>query len=235
MTRCDPASGPPPVSVVIPALNAGGGLAQCLAALVPGLVSGLVREAIVSDGGSSDTTLAVARDMGCSVLQGPSGRGRQLIAGAAAARGSWLLFLHADTVLEAGWEQAAAAHVASAPCMAAAFTLAFDDTSGPARRVARLANWRARTFGLPYGDQGLLVPRSLYEATGGYQDLALMEDVALVRAIGRRRLAHLAPRAITSARRYRARGWTLGPLRNLALLSAYLLGVPPERLARMYR
>jgi rSAM/selenodomain-associated transferase 2 len=235
MTRCDPSFSAPLLSVVIPTLNAGEGLANCLEALIPGLVSGLVREAVVCDGGSTDASVDIARDMGCSVIDAPTGRGRQLAAGAAHVRGSWFLFLHADTVLEVGWEQAVAAHISAGEDHAAAFTLAFDDPAPAARRVAALANWRARVLGLPYGDQGLLISRRHYEALGGYPDLPLMEDVALVRAIGRNRLKHLASRATTSAKRYHQRGWTLGPLRNLSILTAYLFGVSPQRLARWYR
>ena len=100
--------------------------------------------------------------------------------------------------------------------------------------MTRLANWRARAFGLPYGDQGLLISRVLYDAAGGYAPLPLMEDVDLVRRLGKRRLAPLEAVAVTAAERYRRNGWWRRPLRNLCLLGLYVLGIPPERLARWY-
>jgi hypothetical protein len=113
--------------------------------------------------------------------------------------------------------------------------LAFDEDAPPARRVARLANWRARRLGLPYGDQGLLIAASFYRRLGGFRPLPLMEDVDLVRRIGRRRLVHLEALAITSAARYRHGGWWRRPARNLMVLALYLLGVPPGALMRLYR
>jgi rSAM/selenodomain-associated transferase 2 len=219
---------------VIPTLEAARLLPACLSALVPALVSGLVREAIVVDGGSRDLTPAIARDFGCALIASSPGRARQMNAGAAAAKGAWLLFLHADTVLEAGWEVEAAEHLHARPDKAAAFTLAFDDEGAAARRVAALANWRARTFGLPYGDQGLFLPRALFDAVGGFPDQPLMEDVAIVRAIGRGRLTHLSALATTSGERHRRDGWIRRPLRNLAILAAHLAGVQPARLRRWY-
>ena len=117
---------------------------------------------------------------------------------------------------------------------AAAFRLALDDSDPRARRVERLANWRGRALGLPYGDQGLLIAKGFYQALGGHRPLPLMEDVALARRIGRRRIAILDAEAVTSAARYRQGGWWLRPLRNLALLGLYFLGVPPRLLLRLY-
>ena len=95
-------------------------------------------------------------------------------------------------------------------------------------------SWRCRLLALPYGDQGLLIPRGLYEALGGFRPLPLMEDVDLVRRIGRRRLALLPVAAVTSAARYRRAGYGPRVLRNLACLSLYGLGVPPRVIARLY-
>jgi hypothetical protein len=117
---------------------------------------------------------------------------------------------------------------------AATFTLAFDDASPAARRLERIVDWRARRLGLPYGDQGLLLSRALYDRVGGFRPLPLMEDVDLVRRIGRRRIRLLAARAVTSAERYRRDGWIVRPARNLGCLSLYFLGVPPALLAKLY-
>ncbi len=224
------------LSIIIPTLDAEDRLPGCLDALAPARRRGLLGEVVVADGGSRDRTAEVARAQGARVVALAPGRGRQLAAGAAAARGDWLLFLHADTRLAPGWDTAVEAHLArpDSAARAAAFRLAYDEDTAPARRVAALANWRTRRLGLPYGDQGLLIARQLYDSVGGYPELPLMEDVALVRRLGRRRLTLLEATAVTSAERYRRQGWWTRPLRNLGVLSLYFLGVPPATLKRLY-
>jgi rSAM/selenodomain-associated transferase 2 len=234
---------PVALSIVIPTLNAADTLPACLAALAPavgtapgGPPRARIAEMIVADGGSRDGSRAVARRFGARVLRVPPGRGRQLRAGAAAAKGDWLLFLHADTVLGAGWAGAAARFAADPgnARRAAAFRFALDDRSPGARRMERLVAWRCRALRLPFGDQGLLIGRALYDELGGFRPLPLMEDVDLVRRIGPGRLALLDAPAVTSAARYRSQGYWLRPLRNLALLGLYFLGVPPRLLVRLY-
>lgn len=168
-------------------------------------------------------------------MVGAPGRGPQLRRGADAAVGDWLLFLHADTVMEAGWANVAAGFMASAGNVhrAAHGRLMLDDAAPPARRVERLANWRAR-LGLPYGDQGLLISRALYDEVGGFRPLVLMEDVDIVRRIGRKRLNALPVAMTTSAARYQRGGYLKRPLRNLTCLSLYFVGVPPHVIARLY-
>jgi rSAM/selenodomain-associated transferase 2 len=225
------------LSIIIPTYHAMPELADCLAALVEGLGTGLVREAIVVDGGSSDASVALATDMGCRVIVSEvRGRGHQLHVGAQAATGEWLLFLHADTVLSAGWSAAVLAHVAqSQPHSVGYFKLAFSRGGGSAQRVAALANWRAAAFGLPYGDAGLLIRAAHYHRLGGYRPLALMEDVDLVRRIGKAHLRRLESVAATSPVKFERGGWWRMPLRNLTLLAGFLLGIHPTRLARWYK
>ena len=224
------------LSVVVPTLNAQARLLGCLGALRGARAAGVVDQVIVADGGSTDGTRDIAREFGAIVIDAPRGRGSQLAAGASAASGGWLLFLHADTRLAPGWERAINAHLADLTALhtAAAFRLAFDEVSDGAERVARLANWRARRLGLPYGDQGLVIGRGLYDRVGGYRALALMEDVDLVRRLGRRRIRLLDAVAVTSAARYRRDGWWVRPARNLGVLGLYLLGVPPRFVRRLY-
>ena len=221
------------ISVVIPTLNAAATLPDALAALCS---SAMLSEVIVADGGSSDETAARAVAAGARVVVGPRGRGGQLAAGAAAASGNWLLFLHADCRLEPGWERAVDAFLRApaAEARAGYFDLALDDPAPAARRLERLVTWRCRFLALPYGDQGLLIARRLYDAVGGFAPLPLMEDVDLVRRLGRRRLVRIGARCVASARRYRRDGFVRRPLRNLLCLLLYFIGVPPARIVRLY-
>ncbi len=223
-----------PLSVVIPALDAAGELASCLESLMPGLTSGLVREVVLVDGGSQDATCAMAEASGCHVISSERGRAKQLRAGARAARSDWLLFLHADTALSPDWAERSAVHIETAPGKAACFKLAFRSDAPEAKWLAARANRRTRWLALPYGDQGLLISRDLYDAVGGFPDIALMEDVAIVRAIGRKRLAVLSATARTSAAKYERDGWRRRARRNAVLITRYLLGADPDRLARKY-
>jgi len=221
-----------PISIVIPTLNAAAELGPCLAALTEGLRAGLIRELIVSDGGSGDGTLALAEAAGALVVSGAPGRGAQVARGVAAAGGDWLLILHADTRLAPGWSDAVSGHLVG-PERAGWFRLRFRGGGVPGRIVAGWANLRSR-FGLPYGDQGLLVPAALLSRVGGYPALPLMEDVAVARLL-RGQIGPLASVAETSATRYLAEGWLRRGARNLWLLARYLAGADPVLLAREYR
>lgn len=227
------------ISVVIPTLNAESSLAATLSALVPATVDGLVREVIIVDGGSSDRTLKIADQAGAKILKASRGRGRQLMEGAEAARFEWLLFLHADTVLEPGWEREVGTlieriEVGQRPPTAAAFTFALDDLGLLPRIIETGVQLRSTLLRLPYGDQGLLIPRQLYRSLGGYRDLPLMEDVDIVRRLGRRRTLILRSTAVTSAIRYRRDGYISRVSRNLACIFLYFLRVPPRVISRIY-
>jgi rSAM/selenodomain-associated transferase 2 len=221
------------LSVVIPTLDAATELRKTLASLA----SPVVREIIVADGGSVDGTVAVARAAGARMIAAPRGRGTQLAAGGAAARGEWLLFLHADCRPVRGWADAVAGFAAApdAAGRAGYFSFALDDDCRAARRLERIVAWRCRALALPYGDQGMLISRVLYDAVGGYAPIPLMEDVDLVRRLGRTRLAPIRIAVRASAQRYREGGYIRRPLRNLLCLALYFLGVAPGRIARIYR
>ena len=222
---------PLPVTVVIPTLNAADGLGRVLTSL-RGAVAGIV----VADCGSSDATPGIAAQAGAALVQAPRGRGTQLAAGAAAAAGPWLLFLHADTITGPGWHEAAARFLADPAnaARAAHFRFALDDPSPQARRLERWVARRCRWLALPYGDQGLLIHRSLYDAIGGFRPIALMEDVDIVRRLGRHRLVALDARFVTSAERWRREGWLRRSCRNLSCLALWFIGVSPDRIARLY-
>jgi rSAM/selenodomain-associated transferase 2 len=223
------------LDVVIPTLNAGPRLARTLAALHDGDPAPRVT-IIVCDGGSCDDTVAIARRTGAIVVGTQAGRGGQLAAGVAAGGSPWLLFLHADTLLGVDWRGAveAFAREPTNNTKAGYFRLRFDSPANGARRIEWLVAWRCRTLGLPYGDQGLLMSRQLYERLGGFRGLPLMEDVDLVRRIGRGNLVALDVEAVTSADRYERDGWLLRPLRNLSCLALYFAGLPPPLLRRLY-
>ncbi len=227
------------ITVVVPTLNAESGLAASLSALVTATVEGLVREVIVVDGGSTDRTLVIADQAGTRIVTSERGRGRQLAAGAAAARFPWPLFLHADTVLDPGWEREVAAliervEIGERPETAAAFRFALDDLGVLPRLLETGVGLRSSLLRLPYGDQGLLVPRRLYDQIGGFRELPLMEDVDLVRRLGRRRTMILRTRAVTSAVRFRREGYIPRIARNLTCLALFYLRVPPHLIARLY-
>ena len=223
------------LSVVIPTLDAAASLPATLASLAAG-AGAFGYEIIVVDGGSSDATVAIGAAAG-RVTVAPRGRGTQLAAGAALARGEWFLFLHADTRLGGGWGEEVRRFIADPDHRTrwAAFRFALDDASPAARRLERMVAWRNRALGLPYGDQGLLVHRTAYARAGGFRPLPLMEDVDLVRRLGTARLVGLETPATTSAARYRRAGYLRRSARNLVCLGLYFLGVPPRILARFYR
>lgn len=217
------------LSAVIPTLNAAATLPDTLRAL-----AGRVDEIVVADAGSRDGTAALAEAAGARVMTGVRGRGAQVAAAAAASRGEWLLLLHADTVPAPGWREAAAAHMAARPEQAGYFRFRLASDDPRARRLERMVAWRCRVMALPYGDQGLLIARSLLAEVGGIRPLPLLEDADLVRRLGRRRLAPLPVDAVTSPAKWERDGWTRRSLRNVACLALWYAGVPPRVIARLY-
>ena len=218
------------ISVVIPTDNSERHLPRCFDGLIPSAVRGMVREVIVSDAGSNDATLEIADAAGAHIVHARKGRGAQLADGAAVAKSDWLLFLHPETSLEPGWEVEAESFIDQAQMerpRAAVFRFALEDFSGEARRAEAKVALRTAVFALPYGDQGLLIPKRLYQKLGGYRALADMEDADLVRRIGRRRLVSLRARAVNIARPPK------GALRGLALALLHALRIPSGVLARL--
>jgi len=227
------------ITVVIPTLNAEATLAATLTALVPAAVEGLVREVIVVDGGSTDKTADIVEDAGAQLIRKSGGRGHQLTVGALRAKQPWLLFLHADTVLGAGWEREANLFMERTDAKpdrasAAVFRFALDDIGAKPRLLEWLVAARYALFRLPYGDQGLLIPRRLYDEVGEFRPLPLMEDVDFARRLGRRRITLLSARAVTSAERYQRDGYLRRSARNLMCLTLYFAGVPTNVINRRY-
>ena len=230
---------PAMISVVVPTLNAEADLPRTLTALVPAAIEGIVREVIIVDGGSTDATARIAEATGANFIVAEQGRGHQLDTGAKAAKGPWLLFLHADTTLEEGWEREAlelmrAVELGSREDTAAVFRYALDDRGLWPAYLSAVVRLRCLIMRMPYGDQGLLMSKRLYSGVGGFKPMTLMEDVDLIRRLGRGRVAFLRSRAVTSARRYRSEGYLRRMTRNLACLGLYYMRVPARVLARLY-
>ena len=219
-----------PISVVIPTLNSAKSLPATLLSLMEGLDAGLICEVVVTDGGSTDSSGAIAMAWGAEVVIGAASRGGQLRRGVAATRGAWVMVLHADTILQEGWAEQVKARMQQGPLC---FSLAFRARGLAPRWVAAWANLRSDVFGLPYGDQGLLLQRSEYDRAGGYPDQPLMEDVALARSM-RRKIRRLPACAFTGADKYQQQGWLRRGAKNHGLLLRYLLGAAPEDLACRY-
>jgi rSAM/selenodomain-associated transferase 2 len=220
----------PLVSVVMPALDEERALRAGLDAVLTA-----ADEVIVSDGGSRDGTVALARQRGATVVTGPAGRGPQLNRGAAAARGDVFLFLHADTTLPAGAAASVRQAIAGGAC-GGAFPVRFDVDRPVYRFGAAMVNWRTRRSRLPLGDQAQFATREAFAEIGGFRDWPILEDLDFARRLKRHGpIAVLATPVVTSARRFEARGPARTVALNWLLWSLFLCGVSPHRLARLYR
>ena len=229
-----PASRPAPLSVVIPVRDEARGLPPLLADLAA--APALVAEVVVVDGDSRDGSATVARLAGARVLSAPPGRGSQLRQGIAASRAPWLLLLHGDGRLPEGWAESVAAAIAQGEGRAWAFRLAISGAD-PALRLVELAvSLRSRWRSLPYGDQGLLLSRTLHERAGGIAPLPLMEDLEFVLRLRRLAPIQLLPGALrVSDRRWRRLGVWQTTVANARLRRDWRRGESPNRLAQRYR
>ena len=218
------------IAVIIPALDEEAALSRNLPQVV-----GIGDELVVSDGGSSDGTVAAARRLGARVVDGAAGRGPQLNRGAAACEAEILLFLHADSLPPAG-AAAAIRRAVAAGAEGGGFAVRFEGDRAASRLGTRLVNLRTRLTRLPLGDQGQFVTRAAFEALGGYRDWPILEDLDFARRLRRRgRLAILPLTMRTSDRRYIERGIARTVAVNWLIWLLYALGVSPHRLARLYR
>lgn len=219
------------ISVVVPVLDEESVIEELLRSLRPSGVS----EVIVADGGSTDRTARIASESGARVIAAPRGRGAQMNAGAAAATGDVLLFLHADVSLEAGAIEAMLDALRDPRVIGGNFDCSF----GGADWTARTFNciYRARLpFGIFYGDSGIWVRREVFAELGGFPALPIMEDYAFARRMWRRgRLAHLRSRIFVSDRRWRKAGLAKTLLSWVLIQAGYSLGVPARYLDWMYK
>ena len=219
----------PVLSVIIPALNEASHIASAVgSARCDGA------EVLVVDGGSSDDTARLAARAGARVLQCAPGRAAQMNFGARAAGATALLFLHADTVLPAGYAARVFDALSDPGVVGGSFGFLTTLGAQAMGLITRVANFRSRYLRLPYGDQGLFVRRRAFEALGDFPDLPMAEDLVFVRRLRKLgRIAVLAEPAVTSARRWRQEGvWKTTAVNNV-VLAACCLGVSPRRLARV--
>ena len=224
------------LSVIIPTYNAAETLGATITALRRTQRTGISLELIIVDAYSDDETANLANSVGAKVIYCERGRGPQLIRGAKVAQSDWLLFLHADTILSAGWDASVVVFTAQGNTVdrAAVFTYALNNTSKKAQFLTRMVQLRNRWLGLPYGDQGLLINRRFYRRIGGYRDWPIMEDVDLVRRIGMSRIILFDIAAITSAKRYIHDGFVKRIVKNLCCLLLYFLGFSPNWISKIY-
>ena len=221
------------ISVIIPTLNE----AACVdAVLSPLCGANTVAEVIVVDGGSTDGTPEKARACGAKVIATLGGRARQMNAGAAAATGTFLLFLHADTRIPHGFQRLVRDALKKPDVIGGAFQFHLDGDAMGFRLLERLTNWRARRLQMPYGDQALFMKAETFRAVGGFPEMPIMEDYEFVRRLRRRgRICIVPAPAITSARRWKKRGILKTTILNQIVIAGYHLGVSPQTLAHWYR
>jgi len=221
----------PEVSIIVPTLNEARAVGATLASAAR---AGEGVELIVADGGSTDGTAGAARAAGARVVVAGRGRGRQLHAGACAARGRVLWFLHADTLAPEGAARLILEALADPRVVGGNFNVRFDGGGRPARFLTWLYP-RLRLLGLCYGDSAIFVRRDAYERAGGFQPFPIFEDLDLVRALRRQgRVVHLPAEVVTSSRRFEGRSFTRTFARWSFMQALYWLGVHPETLGRMY-
>lgn len=222
------------LSIIVPALNEAAQIVATLGPLQPLRARG--HEILVVDGGSNDGTQECARPFCERVLDAPRGRARQMNAGVQAARGDVLWFLHADTRASLQAIDALLAALAQPQCAWGRFDVHLSGTHPLLRIVEQMMNLRSRWTGIATGDQGIFVRRDLFERVDGYQDIPLMEDIALSRRLKREATpVCLRERLVTSSRRWEQNGVVRTILLMWRLRFAYWCGVSPDRLAAHYR
>lgn len=220
------------VSVIIPAY----GETVFLERLLNSLAGQKDTEVIISVPFGDTESKRTADGFNVKIVEGKPGRGEQLHSGAQKASGKIFLFCHADTILPEGWKKAVMNIMEKPGVSGGAFRLAIDSELPGLRVVAFFANARATMLGLIYGDQAIFTSRSIYEKSGGIRPLPVMEDIDFIlrlRRIGK--VSVTKKTLLTSPRRWLDEGIAYCSIRNSVLISLYLLGVPPAKLARYFK
>lgn len=220
------------ISIIIPVLNEAGIIAKTLNSTQ----TGQNIEIIVSDGGSVDSTAEIAAKAGAKVINSPKGRALQMNSGASQATGEILLFLHADTILSPGYDSMIRQALQQTSTVAGAFELQIDGLDPGLRIIETAVNWRSRWLQMPYGDQAIFMPAKLFQQLGGFPEMPIMEDFAIIQKLqakGKINIVQLP--VLTSARRWQKKGILKTTIINQLVILGYFLGVPPARLADWYR
>ncbi len=220
------------ISIIIPVLNE----ASTIAPIISTALQAENVEIIVADGGSSDGTVEIAQSLGVRVISTAARRATQMNAGAIAATGDILLFLHADTHLPRGYDSAARKALAKPSSVGGAFELKIDGRRLCLRLVEIGVNWRSNFLQMPYGDQAIFLSSATFDKIGGFPDLPLMEDFEFVRRLKKQGRIEIVPQPVlTSARRWQQVGVLKTTIVNQIVIIAYFLRVSPDRLAFWYR
>ncbi|MFN6567105.1 TIGR04283 family arsenosugar biosynthesis glycosyltransferase [Dendronalium sp. ChiSLP03b] len=220
------------ISIIIPTLNEAGNIKQAITTTQ----ASTNIEVIVVDGGSQDDTVAIAQSLGVKVISSSPGRASQMNAGAVAAGGEILLFLHADTHLPTGFDDMVRTALQKLGTVAGAFALRIDASLLSLRWVEWGVNWRSHFWQMPYGDQAIFLTKEVFQQIGGFPELPIMEDFELMRRLKRiGQIVILPVPVVTSARRWLQKGVFKTTLINQIVIIAYLLGVSPEQIRSWYR
>ena len=220
------------ISIIIPTRNEADSIGRLLPELlaVPGV------ELLVVDGGSTDNTVDIAKSLGAQVLSSPPGKAKQMNAGAEAAHGNILLFLHCDTKLAPGFVVQIEAALNQPEISAGAFQLSIDSKGFGLRVIEWLVNFRSKILQMPYGDQGIFVTTDMFFSVGAFPPQPIMEDFEFIRKLRKRGKIKILPlHATTSSRRWERLGILKTTAINQAIIIGYLFGVSPEKLAGWYR
>ncbi|MFS0515249.1 TIGR04283 family arsenosugar biosynthesis glycosyltransferase [Nostoc sp. UIC 10607] len=220
------------ISIIIPTLNEAGNIKEAIATTQPNTNI----EVIIVDGGSKDDTIEIAESLGVKVISSSPGRAAQMNTGAVAATGEILLFLHADTCLPIEFDDMVRTALQQPGTVAGAFKLRIDASLLSLRWVEWGINVRSHFFQMPYGDQAIFLTKAIFQEIGGFPELPIMEDFELMRRLKRIGQIVIIPTpVITSARRWLQKGVLKTTLLNQIVITAYLIGVSPERIRRWYR
>ena len=231
MTNSEQTTSSLKVSVIIPTYNESTALAETLTRLKPFCPF----EILIGDGGSEDNTADIARRFEIRVIQSQRGRAAQMNAAAAEAQGDLLLFLHADSYIDPQGYQKMIETMTRKPYLGGAFSLHIDSPLPALQRIARWANWRSRYLNLVYGDQGIFVRREIFNELKGFSPLPICEDLDFFRRLKNRGpVVLLKEKASTSPRRWLSEGVGFTTLRNIAIVSLFLVGFSPATLSRWY-